>query len=105
MMAALRTVSPQAVKGMLADGEELALVDVREQGVYFHEHLLFACCIPLSHLELRVADLIPRRGTRVVLCDGNDESMARLAAERLSAYGYADVAVMSGGVAAWRNLN
>lgn len=103
MKTALRTVSPQAVKAMLGDGEELALVDVREQGVYFHEHLLFASCIPLSHLELRVADLIPRRSARVVLCDGTDDGMARLAAERLSEYGYADVAVMSGGVAAWRD--
>ncbi|MGD2140185.1 MAG: rhodanese-like domain-containing protein [Burkholderiales bacterium] len=99
----MRSVTPQAVKAMLRDGNEFALVDVREQGVYFHEHLLFASCIPLSHLELRVADLIPRRNARVVLCDGEDEGMARLAAERLAGYGYADVAVISGGVAAWRD--
>lgn len=102
-MAAVQTVSPQAVKAMLRDGAELALVDVREQGVYFHEHLLFACCIPISHLELRVADLIPRYGTRTVLCDGEDEGLARSAAARLAEFGYSDVAVMSGGVAAWRD--
>ncbi len=97
------TVSPQAVKAMLRDGAELALVDVREQGVYFHGHLLFACCIPLSHLELRVADLIPRRTTRVVLCDGEDEGAARRAAEKLIGFGYSDVSVMKGGVAGWRD--
>ncbi len=102
-MSPARSVTPQAVKEMLRDGAELALVDVREQGVYFHEHLLFASCIPLSHLELRVADLIPRRTTRVVLCDGDDDGMARTAADRLVGYGYADVSVMSGGVAAWRD--
>ncbi len=101
-MTAQRTVSPQDVKAMLRDGNEMALVDVREQGVYFHDHLLFACCIPLSHLELRVADLIPRRNTRLVLCDGEDEGMARAAAGKLSGFGYSDVSVMSGGVAAWR---
>ena len=95
-------VSPQAVKTMLGDGNELALVDVREQGVYFHGHLLFACCIPLSQLELRVADLIPRRTTRVVLCDGNDDGMARTAAGKLDGFGYSDVSVMTGGSEAWR---
>ncbi|UCH49839.1 MAG: thiosulfate sulfurtransferase [Betaproteobacteria bacterium] len=102
-MAAYQTVPPQTVKAMLRDGNELALVDVREQGVYFKAHLLFACCIPISHLELRASDLIPRRGTRVVLCDGKDEGLARTAAERLIDFGYSDVAVMSGGVAAWRD--
>ncbi len=102
-MSTHRLASPQAVKAMLRDGAELALIDVREQGVYFHGHLLFACCIPLSHLELRVADLIPRRTTRVVLCDGEDEGIARKAANKLGGFGYSDVAVMSGGVAAWRD--
>jgi rhodanese-related sulfurtransferase len=63
-------------------------------------------CLPaayISHLELRAADLIPRCGTRVVLCDGEDEGLARTAAERLTGFGYSDVAVMSGGVAAWRD--
>lgn len=95
-------VTPQVVKAMLGDGGEIALVDVREQGVYFDEHPLFACCIPLSHLELRVADLIPRKGTRIVLCDGTDDGMAREAANKLLHYGYLDVSVMEGGVAAWR---
>ena len=102
-MTPCQTVSPQAVKAMLRDGTELALVDVREQGVYFHGHLPFACCIPLSHLELRVADLIPRRETRVVLCDGEDVGAARKAAKKLIGFGYSDVSVMNGGVAGWRD--
>jgi rhodanese-related sulfurtransferase len=102
-MDSIKTVSPQALKTMLRDGNELALVDVRDQGVYFHEHLLFAGCIPLAHLELRIADLIPRRETRIVLCDGEDEGPAREAAAKLTGVDYVDVAVMSGGVAAWRN--
>ena len=96
-------VAPNALKAMLGDGEELALVDVREQGVYFHDHLLFASCIPLSRLELIAGDLIPRRSTRIVLCDGEDEGMARNAAAKLTAFGYTDVSVLSGGVQAWRD--
>ena len=102
-MIAGNSVTPQAVKAMLRDGSELALVDVREQGVYFHEHLLFAGCIPLGYFELRIADLIPRRATRIVLCDGADEGPARDAAAKLLGFGYSNVSVMSGGVTAWRN--
>jgi len=102
-MESIKSVSPHTVKEMLRDGGELALVDVRAQGVYFHEHLLFASCIPLGELEIRVADLIPRRGTRIVLCDGEDDGPARDAAGKIVEFGYSDVCVMSGGVAAWRS--
>ncbi len=97
-----RVVRPAQLKAMLRDGLELALVDVREQGVYFNEHLLFAACIPLSHLEMRVADLIPRKGTRIVLCDGGGEDLARRVADKLAGFGYTDVAVLDGGVRGWR---
>ncbi len=102
-MSANNAVTPQAVKAMLRDGNELALVDVRDQGTYFHEHLLFAGCIPLGHLELRIADLVPRASTRIVLCDADDEGHARDAAKQFTELGYSDVSVMSGGVSAWRN--
>jgi rhodanese-related sulfurtransferase len=102
-MESIKFASPQTVKVMLRDGGELALVDVRDQGVYFHEHLLFASCIPLGELEIRVADLIPRRGTRIVLCDGEDDGPARAAAGKIVGLGYSDVCVVSGGVAAWRS--
>jgi rhodanese-related sulfurtransferase len=56
--------------------------------------------VPLSRLELLVDDLVPRRDTRVVWCDHGDGSAAR-AAQRMSALGYTDVAVLEGGIAAW----
>lgn len=96
------SLTAQALKAMLRDGEELAVIDVRDQGVYFHNHLLFACCIPLGRLELRVAGLIPRRDTRVVLCDGEDDGLARDAAKKLQQFGYTSVAFLTGGVAAWK---
>ena len=57
---------------MLADGEELALIDVREELIFSQNHLLWARSVPLSRLELRFARLVPRRGTRIVLCDDGD---------------------------------
>jgi rhodanese-related sulfurtransferase len=84
------------------DGE-LALLDAREQGVFFAAHLFWASCVPRSQLELLVADLVPRRTTPVVICDedGSDDGTAAQAAERMVELGWADVTVLEGGIAAW----
>ncbi len=94
-------VTPQALKGLLRGTAELALLDVRENGTFGDGHLLFAVNLPLSRLETRLADLVPRLGTPVVLCDGGD-GLARRAAERLAAFGYSDVREMQGGLPGWR---
>jgi len=96
----MRTVDPQTLKAMLGDGTELALVDVREELIFSQRHLLWARSIPLSRLELNFARLVPRRATRIVLCDDDDE-LAERAAKILSATGYTDIACLTGGVNAW----
>jgi rhodanese-related sulfurtransferase len=62
--------------------------------------LLLARSIPLSRLELRFAQMVPRRATRIVLCDDND-GLAERAATILSRNGYSGVHILAGGVAAW----
>ena len=86
------TIAPAALKEMLVDGKELALLDVREEGVFSQAHLLLACSVPLSQLELLIADMVPRRSARTVLCDASD-GLAERAAEKLASFGYTDVAV------------
>src|SRR5215470_17819591 len=95
-----KPVAPHAVKGMLADGEELAVIDLREELIFSQNHLLFARSVPLSRLELKFARLVPRRSTRIVLCD-DDDGLAQRAAEILACAGYGNLFVLSGGVAAW----
>ncbi len=85
---------------MLGDGGELALVDVREELIFSQSHLLLARSVPLSRLELMFARLVPRRATRIVLCD-DDDGLAARAAAILSRNGYTNVAILAGGVAAW----
>ncbi len=85
---------------MIGDGGELALVDVREELIFSQRHLLLARAIPLSRFELRFAQLVPRRSTRIVLCDDND-GLAERAAAILRRNGYTDVAILDGGVDAW----
>ena len=91
-----------AVQAALAQSGELALLDVREQGVHYRGHPFFACSAPLSRLELVVGDLVPRRTAPVVVLDGGAEGLAATAAGRLAALGYADVAVLEGGCAGWQ---
>jgi rhodanese-related sulfurtransferase len=95
-------VSAAALAAMLEDGGELALLDVREEGVFAKGHLFHAVPLPLSRLELKLARLVPRRTTRIVLCD--DDDLAERAAGKLREFGYTDVSALAGGVAAWRAI-
>src|SRR5215204_6453372 len=95
-----KPLDPRAVKAMLSDGRELALIDLREELIFSRGHLLFARSVPLSRLELKFARLVPRPGTRVVLCDDGDGLVER-AAEILRRAGYTALFRLDGGVAAW----
>src|SRR5262245_6797911 len=96
----MRTVDSHALKAMLGDDAELALVDVREELIFSQRHLLWARSIPLSRLELSFTRLVPRRTSRIVLCDDND-GLAERAADILEDAGYSDIACLAGGVRAW----
>src|SRR3954447_25716854 len=96
----LNTLSPQAVRALLTAEDELALLDVREERIFSESHLLFARSVPLSRLELRMARLVPRRATRIVLVDDAD-GLSERAAEVLGRAGYCDVGVLDGGNPAW----
>jgi rhodanese-related sulfurtransferase len=85
---------------MIGDGGELALVDVREELIFSQRHLLLARSIPLSRFELKFAQLVPRRSTRIVLCDDGDGA-AGGAAAILARNGYSDLAILDGGIDAW----
>jgi rhodanese-related sulfurtransferase len=94
------SISPANLRDSIGGGGELAIVDVREELIFSQSHLLLARSVPLSRFELRFAPLVPRRTTRIVLCDG-DEGLAARAAAILSRNGYPNVQILAGGVAAW----
>lgn len=71
-----RPITGPELHALLGGGGELALLDAREQGAYSHDHLCWAISVPLSHLESKVATLVPQRETPVVWCDA-DEGLAR----------------------------
>jgi rhodanese-related sulfurtransferase len=102
-MHRITPITPAELKERFRAGGELAPLDVREEGPYSKRHLLHARCLPLSRLELVLADLVPRRSVPVVVMDGgpDDQGLAERAAARLAGLGYGDVAVLEGGVEAW----
>lgn len=93
-------ITPAALKAALADGEEIAVLDVREVGVFVRRHILWAAPAPLWRLEGLIDRLVPRRSTRIVLVDG-DESLAHQAAAKLLRLGWANVSVLQGGTDGW----
>ena len=93
-------IDARTLKARLHDGGEIALLDAREEVPFDARHLLMAACVPLSRLEMLVDEMVPRRSTRVVWCDGG-EGLAERAASRMAALGCTDVSVLAGGVAAW----
>ncbi len=95
-------IPPADLKAMIRDGEELAILDVREEGVFARGHLLLAASMPLSHLETRMDALVPRRSARVVVVDEDGGALAHKAAYRLFDFGYKNIALLQGGVRGWQ---
>ena len=95
------TTTPDQVKEWLSDGQEIAFVDVRENGRYGDGHPFFAVSIPYSRFEKRLVETVPNPVVRLVLYDDGD-GIAELAAGRAAALGYSNIFVMDGGAAAWQ---
>ena len=97
-----RTVKATDLRRWLQDGNEIALLDVREHGEYGEGHPFLSVSLPYSRLEIDIGRLVPRLDTRIVLLDNGDDSrLADRAADRLRALGYSGVHQLAGGVATW----
>lgn len=93
--------SPKSLNDWIFDGEELALIDVREAGQFGEGHLLFAVPIAFSELENRIHKMVPRKDTRIVLCAEAGSEVIDRAAACLQDLGYGHIAILDGGVEAW----
>src|ERR1700733_12064282 len=89
-----------SVRQALLTGAEIALVDVRPEGLFAEGHPLFAALLPLGRLEAEVFDRLPRRSVRVVVYGGGEEDTGA-AVRRLRELGYGDVSALDGGLAGW----
>jgi rhodanese-related sulfurtransferase len=89
------------IRAALLARQEVALLDVREEHPHAQAHPLFAANLPLSLIELDAYTKLPRRSVSIVTLD-DGEGYAEIAAQRLRALGYTDVAVLAGGVKGWQ---
>lgn len=93
-------IPPHTLKAWLHDGAEIAVIDVREEGVFSRGHLLLATNVPLWRVELLIRAAVPRLDTRIVLVDA-DGRLVPHAARKLADIGYRHLHVLDGGTPAW----
>lgn len=89
------------VSAWLADGQEIALLDVREHGQYGEGHPFLAVNLPYSRLEIEAPALLPRLDARLVLLDDGD-GVAELAAAALAVQGYGNLHLLQDGAPGWQ---
>ncbi|GBR02844.1 rhodanese-like domain-containing protein [Acetobacter oeni] len=100
--AAVRETAAEDVRRLLRDGQEIALIDLREEDPFAAGHPLFAVNLPFGRIEERIAGLVPRRTAPVVLYD-NDEGRTGAAVRLLRRLGYADVSVLKDDLRGWKD--
>src|ERR1700712_971273 len=87
-----RSITPEQLKSAIAAKHELAILDVREEGIFSRRRLFYSSSAPVARIGLLIDRLVPRQTTPIVLIDEAGE-YSTCAAEALSTFGYTDVAI------------
>lgn len=95
-----KTISPETFRDWLADGEELAVLDIRDPAIVGYASPLFATNLPAERVIAEIDRFVPRKVVRTVLADGGDGVASRLL-ETLDAAGWPNVFALEGGIPAW----
>jgi hypothetical protein len=61
----MRQIDAPTLKSWIGDGQELAILDAREDGEFGRSHLFWAVPCALSRAEQRAPALLPRRSVRI----------------------------------------
>lgn len=98
----IEEMSVKELKGLLDDGENLTIIDVRERDEFVQGHLPGATFIPRGFLELQIEQVQPDRDAEIVIyCAGGVRSV--LATRNLQEMGYDNVTSLIGGFNGWKN--
>ncbi len=93
-------VTPGQLRDMLAAGQRVVLIDVREPGEWEAGHLDGAVLVPLSSIESGAGLIrLPRDRIPVLYCRTGSRSAAALVILREA--GFADAVHLRGGIVAW----
>ena len=96
----MRRIDANTLRTWITDGQELALLDAREEGEFGASHLFWAVPCPLSKREIRARALLPRLSVRIC-CVDDGRGLAEHLAAWLETLGATDVAVLDRGTKAW----
>ncbi|MGE0418271.1 MAG: rhodanese-like domain-containing protein [Acetobacteraceae bacterium] len=96
----MKKIDAKTLHGWIQDGQELALLDAREEGEFGASHLFWAIPCGLSKREIRARALLPRRSVRIC-CVDDGRGLAEKLAVWLEEIGCTDVSVLDGGTKAW----
>ena len=97
----LSTITYHQIREQLLAGQEIAIVDLREEYIFAQNHPLFASNISLSRLEIEIYNRIPRLDTLVVIYD-DVATRVEAAHKKLIEYGYQNVHILEDGIQAWQ---
>lgn len=97
------TSSPKELRRKWLNNEEVALLDVREEGPYAAAHPFFALSVPVSEVEQKLPALVPRLSAPIFLYD-DGEGYAERAADRILALGYNHVFILGGGLTGYARV-
>ncbi|CAG9988294.1 unnamed protein product [Clonostachys byssicola] len=98
-----KTVSAETLRRYWANKDEVALIDVREEGPYADAHPFFALTVPVSELEAKVPALVPRLSVPIIVYDDGEGYVERAVA-RLEAIGYLNVSILAGGLSGYARV-
>ena len=98
----IKETAPEEVRRLLREGQEIALLDVREEAPFASGHPLFAVNLPLGRIEERVVALLPRRTVPIIVYDNGEGRLIR-AVTLLRQLGYTDVSTLEGDLQGWKN--
>jgi rhodanese-related sulfurtransferase len=98
----MKHIDAKTLHGWISGGQELALIDAREDGEFGAEHLFWAVPFGMAHRETRAPALLPRKSVRICVTD-DGRGLANQLGAWLEANGYTDVSVFAGGTKAWKD--
>ncbi|MDH4122231.1 MAG: rhodanese-like domain-containing protein [Deltaproteobacteria bacterium] len=93
-------ITPAQLRAALDQGQQLVVVDVREDGEWAGGHMRAARSVPLSRMS-GTLDGVDKGAAVVLYCRSGKRSMRAL--EMMKGAGYTNVKSLAGGISAWQS--
>jgi rhodanese-related sulfurtransferase len=99
---AVASLSSTEVSRMVAAGQQVVILDLRDRDSYTKEHIAQAKNIPFDELEARVLDELSPADTIVTYCDCPTEGVSKTGYQILVEEGFKSV-VLTDGLKGWKS--